>query len=228
MNFNKIPPEIQVCIFKDYYGQRCISKKLNNYNHHYYLDYFDNTPISKNEVYRYFQGQPNYMITFNGNSFCVYEYMNKNYLVYLNELIIEKTYDLYNVLIQTNVLIHDILHHEYQHLDLSTTFHILSKRLDDKKRITDYVLKLYNEYVYDIKIKNIDDYLLLQKMIQYTDLNIEMLSCDQSIDYDLDLGDVVFCEGKVDDENREDIENHQQYHLKSRELLVYKINHFLY
>ena len=64
----------------------------------------------------------------------------------------------------------------------------------------------------------------------YQNLNISLLSCNQSI-HDLtysDLEDVIFFEGQVDDENRIEIENHQNYHLKCRELLLMKINQFLY
>lgn len=218
----KIPPEIQAYIFKDYYGQRCISKNLNHYNYHHYLDYFDNTPISKNEVERYFQDKPNYMIIFNENLFYIYEKLAK-YIVYAYELIIDD--DLSKIEMSLDIIEPNI--QEYQHLDLSTTFHILSKRLgSERKRITDYVLKLYNQYVYDIQINNIDDYQLLCKMIHYTHLNIEMLSCDQSIDYDMYLEEIMFYKGQI--ENREEIEDQHRYHLKCRELLLYKIKQFLF
>ena len=220
----KIPPEIQAYIFKDYYGQRCISKNLNHYNYHHYLDYFDNTPISKNEVERYFQDKPDYMIIFNENLFYIYEKLDK-YIVYAWEFFIRNEDDLSKIQISIEILEPNI--QEHQHLDLSTTFHILSKRLgSERKRITDYVLKLYNKHIYDIKINNIDDYQLLCKMIHYTYLNIEMLSCDQSIDYDLDLEEIMFYKGQI--ENREEIEDQHRYHLKCRELLLYKIKQFLF
>lgn len=191
----KIPPEIQAYIFKDYYAQRCISKNLNHYNYHHYLDYFDKTPISKNEVERYFRQKPNYMIIFNENLFYIYEKLAYKYIVYAYELIIDD--DLSKVEMSVEILEPNI--QEHQHLDLSTTFHILSKRLGirERKRITDYVLKIYNQYVYDIEINNIDDYQLLCKMIHYTHLNIEMLSCDQSIDYDPNLEEIMFYKGQL-------------------------------
>lgn len=251
-----MPWEILIYIFKDYYGQRCISKKLNDYNYHYYLDYFDKTPISKNEVDQYFQSEPDYMVGFDKYTIGVFELKCDTYEFHLHELIIKKSRyvdDLSNILMK-DITTYDmgkleIKYHYYQHFDLSTTFHILKNRLFHyenidydqydlhvnrenmkRKRITDYVLKLYHQYVYDIKIENIHDYQLLCRMIHYTNLNISLLSCDQSID-DLtysDLEDIIFFEGQVDDENRIEIENHQNYHLKCRELLLYKINHFLY
>lgn len=255
MDFNDIPYEIQACIFKDYSGQRCICKKLNDYNEQHYLDYVFTVPISKNEVYCYFQTQPDYMIVFFGNSCYIYKNKLDNYHLFLHGCYRKESKYVGNIskvvydveVIDDNVYYTDVYFTDNQYFDLSTTFHILSKRLKNnidydyydlyikrdrmiKTRMTDYVLKLYHQYIYDIKLENINDYLLLCKMINYVNFNIEMLSCEQSIDCDeIDESlETFFYEGKIDDENRSEIENLYDYHLKARELLLMKINQFLF
>lgn len=257
MDLNDIPYEIQVYIFKDYVGQRCISKKLNEYNYHHYLDYFDNQPISKYELDCYLKSKPNHFISFRYDMFYqfnLYNYKNMNdYIIYYNQLGIYRLHVEMGQSIQKKNIDEIVIEFNQDDLDFLTTFNILVKRLyhdyidynnlifycNDlnldmikRKRITNYVLKLYHRHVYDIEIKTINDYMLFCKMKHYTDLNIEMLYDNVNFGrdtlYNIQLEEITFNQYGIVDEYKDYLNSHRYDHLFDRKRLLYIINNFLF